>query len=151
MTRRARRDPRSLLELRRLALRAPRDHDARLVLVDALLETVPRVFERYIEQANTEDERSGLEQLVWFRPERMRPYRREMPEPLFGEPIPRKKLTRWSPLNWFYTSAERTKLWHQSDFPPKTNDIETALQRVNAALDLPTKSHVIVYRTRGYL
>ena len=74
MTRRAHRDPRSLLELRRLAYMAPRDPAARHVLQDALLETVPTVLEQYIERARKEDKRSGLEQLVWFRPKRMYHY-----------------------------------------------------------------------------
>lgn len=99
-----RRDPRSLLELRRLAYRAPQDPGARHVLQDALLETAPVVFERYIEQAHMEDERSGLEQLVWFRPKRM--YHFQAKTELFGWP---KKRTRWSPVNWFYISPNRTQ------------------------------------------
>ena len=46
-----RRDPRSLLELRRLAYRVPRNEDARLVLIDALYETYPKMFDEMIETA----------------------------------------------------------------------------------------------------
>ena len=55
MTRRAHRDPRSLLELRRLALRAKRSSANREVLHDALLETYPRTYEKFIRKAHLLD------------------------------------------------------------------------------------------------
>lgn len=140
-----RRDPRTLLELRRLAYRVPRDPTARYVLADALLETAPAVFERLIESAHTEDERSGFEQLVWFRPKRMYPYQAKTE---FGWP---KKRTRWNPVNWFYTSAGQVG---------RTLDIERAHMLRHAferrvderRVDTPkTDWHVIVYRTQGKL
>ena len=73
---RARRDPRSLLELRRLAYRVPRDEDARVVLVDALYETYPELFPRMIDQTRREDiqlaekTRYGAEQVLWFHPKK---------------------------------------------------------------------------------
>ena len=71
MIRRVRRDPRSLLELRRLAYRVPRNEDARLVLVDALYETYPELFPRMIDRAEYWSEQHRREQAVFFLPKRL--------------------------------------------------------------------------------
>ena len=76
MTRRAHRDPRSRLELRRLAYRVPREENARLVLVDALYETYPRVFHDAIERAEEGWRQRYGEQAVLLIPERMHPTKR---------------------------------------------------------------------------
>ena len=71
MTRRARRDPRSLMEVRRLALRAKRIHSQREVLHDVLLETFPREYEKAIDEALEASEK-GKEHVVMFMPSRLR-------------------------------------------------------------------------------
>lgn len=67
------RDPRSLLELRRLAYRVPRDEDSRIVLIDALLETYPEVFLKRLELADHWAERERREQAIFFLPSRLHP------------------------------------------------------------------------------
>ena len=71
MTRRVQRDPRSLLELRRLAYRAPRDEDARLVLIDALYESPAISFEQLIERASYWMKRQHTEQAIFLLPKRL--------------------------------------------------------------------------------
>ena len=74
MTRRARRDPRSLLELRRLAYRAQPTAwgfgrvDVREVLHDALLETFPEAYPRYIRLADRLARDRGRTYFVFFQP-----------------------------------------------------------------------------------
>lgn len=130
-----RRDPRSLLELRRLAYHTPRDHAARLVLHDALLETVPAIFERYVSQAHEEDKRTGLEQIVWFRSSGTTPH-------YIYEKKKKKREQRRSPLlYWFYQTANLPGSTSQ------TIDVERA-QRKSMGFE---RGMVIVYRTRGRL
>ena len=85
MTRRVRRDPRSLLELRRLAYRAQRSDAAREVLHDALLETFP-VYERYLtdalERATSDERPYAVVFSPW--PLALKRYRRTNPSVLFG-------------------------------------------------------------------
>lgn len=72
---RQRRDPRSLLELRRLAYRAQPTAwglgraDVREVLHDALLETYPEAYPRYIHLADAWARNRGRTYLVFFQPE----------------------------------------------------------------------------------
>lgn len=141
--RRARRDPQSPLVLRRLAYRAPRDPAARYVLVDALLETVPVVFERYMEQAHKEDARSGLEQIVWFRPKKMYPYK--------GSPGASQKGEPWTPVTWFFLASNPT-----GSSTSRTIDIERHMKKPSGGRGTIGRSAheqdiVIVYRTRGKL
>lgn len=142
MTRRAHHDPRSLLELRRLAYHAPRDSAARYVLHDALLETVPAIFEKYIEHAHHEDTHSGLEQVVWFRPKRMYHYLSKVAQQ-------EQKRKRWNPINWFFIGTNRGHL-------AKTIDIERSEKRYTnepgtVGHSMFKQGVVIVYRTRGAL
>ena len=84
MTRRARRDPRSLLELRRLAYRAQRSDAAREVLHDALLETFP-VYEQYLTDALERATSDGQPYVVVFSfwPSALKRYARTHPPVLF--------------------------------------------------------------------
>ena len=124
------RDSRSLLELRRLAYRAPRDPGSRYVLQDALLETVPEAFEYYIAYAHDEDARTKREHIVWFDPERL---------------YHRKSLTgrnaRWSPSSWFHVGP--APFVSMLSWP--TTGIEHEMRHVRAPQE------VIVYRTQGVL
>ena len=73
------RDPRSFLELRRLAGVAQRNAEARAVLHDALLETLPS-YEKAIAEADArsvEDGRSASAWNVWFFPTRLDPATRK--------------------------------------------------------------------------
>ena len=84
MTRRVRRDPRSLLELRRLAYRAQRSDAAREVLHDALLETFP-VYEQYLTDALERATSDGQPYVVVFSfwPSALKRYARTHPPVLF--------------------------------------------------------------------
>lgn len=62
------RDPRSFLELRRLARRAQRSDEMREVLHDALLETFPSAYEKAITEARGFSENGLTAWNVWFFP-----------------------------------------------------------------------------------
>ena len=69
MTRRARRDPRSLLEVRRLAYRAARSSEAREVLHDVLLETFPGRYMGAISDAERYAHEDKVRYAVIFKPD----------------------------------------------------------------------------------
>lgn len=72
MRRSSHRDPRSLLELRRLAYRAQRSPEAREVLHDALLETMPGSYEFAIQETDRLATSSRRGAVLWFFPNRLK-------------------------------------------------------------------------------
>lgn len=66
--RRSQRDPRSLMELRRLALRARRHPEQTAVLHDALLETFPYEYEEKIEFAEKISRADHVPYIILFDP-----------------------------------------------------------------------------------
>ena len=134
MTRRARRDPRSLLELRRLALRVRRNPDAREVLHDALLETFPREYEAWIRAAQQRAKKFKNDEFaVVFYPSRLK---RRM---LFDAGVLRRRLLPES-------------LFNLTDNPiKKMIDTSTLEDEIHYWIQGEPRSGVVVYRTRGYL
>lgn len=140
------RDPRSLLELRRLAYRAKRIPGMRDVLHDALLESFPNVYEEAIRRAHREVAH-GVEKFIIFLPSRLGP-----------------KPGAWArsgrrPEKWRKHSAEMFFSIMDNVSPgredTKTSALESRFFRSTGAGTLPNlpsfRSAIIVYRTRGAL
>ena len=155
MTRRARRDPRSLMEVRRLALRAKRIHSQREVLHDVLLETFPREYEKAIDEALEVTEK-GKEHVVMFIPSRLRSgeFRRML--------LPAMRVRR--NIHGQQTPAQPPRFMRTSGGPlfvvrenPTLGDADTYSHFVERRVirklpDIPSfRSAVLVFRGRGFL
>ena len=144
-----REDPRSLVELRRLALRAQRKPGAREVLHDALLETWPRIYEDRISEAYQAAEMSGYEFLVVFNLTDLSPYESALGRTYSRGMIPTEKQI-WFKRKRIPPSAllRVVSLDRKSEptTPLTTNFLERLLRERAPGFD-----GTIVYRTRGYL
>ena len=133
-----RRDPRLLLELRRLALRAKRSSEAREVLHDALLETFPEQYAEAIEDVHVAATKGPIQiEYVIFFSTRMLRWRKLGSRPHLSALF----IPEASPFTGFMESPPSEKV--------NTRTIERYLQ--SSRSDTRIKSGVIVYRTRGYL
>jgi len=132
------RDPRSILELRRLAYKAKRTPGMREVLHDALLETFPAEYEEAIQRAYQEAE-SHREKFIVFLPSRLsRSHRKHPPEMLF---VIRDNMTIGQEDTT--TKALEARFFRKPE-PGRTN--------FGGLPNIPSfRSAVIVYRTRGEL
>ena len=134
---RKRRDPPSLMQLRRLYYRASRasakafKHDA-VVLHDALLEAFPEAYGEEIEKAHERAEDSKREQLVFFKGDKLR--LRHLRDPMAAR------------LMLFTRHQRAGEGWGKRQGPADT----FALQRLMKEGTMSDPG-VIVYRTRGYL
>lgn len=140
-----RRDPRSLLELRRLAHKAKRSPGMREVLHDALLETFPVQYENIIQRAQRESLRGG-EKFVIFMPNRM------LAQPRAWAGRPPEKRRKLAP-EMLFAIMDNVTLGKEDT---TTNYLESRFFRPGGgAGTLPNissfRSAVIVYRTRGEL
>lgn len=107
---------RRLLELRRLAYRVPRDEDARVVLVDALLETYPGVLQTKIGIAERWRERDKKEWAIFFIPERLRKKAHPFSELFMLQKNPARAFTFYP--TWEWERAVRTGKLSQERLPP---------------------------------
>lgn len=148
LTQREERDPRTMMELRRLALRAKRSSEAREVLHDALMMTFLVPYERIIEDAHRLDKITKREHLVVFYPSRMGRY-----EVTTGRTYSKEAWGREERL-WYKRKPSspdvlfglETGLPRASASRLSTNELEEWFMRTIAF-----GNAVIVYRTRGYL
>lgn len=142
--RRRLRDPRSLMELRRLAHRAPRSPEAREVLHDALLETFPEQYTEAIEDVHREAREAldlrrygygKVEYVIFFSTQMLR----------------WKKLGARPHLSALFVpvASPFTGFMEPRSEKVHTEAIERYLRR--SQIDTRIKKGVIVYRTRGAL
>ena len=157
MTRRVHRDPRSLMEVRRLALRAKRIHSQREVLHDVLLETFPREYEKAIDEALEASEK-GKEHVVMFMPSRLRSgeFRRML--------LPARHARPAQPGLHMRVPAQPSRFMRISGGPlfvvrenPTLGDADTYSHFVERRVirklpNIPSfRSAVLVFRGRGFL
>lgn len=125
-----RRDPRSLLELRRFAYRAAREPAARYVLHDALLETIPAYHEEIATAERLAKKIKSREYAVAFYPMRMGRYDRQ-----------RGRI-------WKRTPVSASLLFTIETGPRGLPSLKTRAWERELS---PSGGVVITYRTRGYL
>jgi len=139
--RRVKRDPRSLLELRRMAYKARRSIGMREVLHDALLETFPVEYEEAIrhahQEAKTKDDFAAREKFIVFLPSRLK----------------RQIYTRRKhPSDMLFLVRDNVTVGEEDT---TTRALEERMNRTSGFGSLPNipsfRSAIIVYRTRGYL